>query len=231
MLILILFLLFNFFLSENGFEENQQGSWCSKDAPWMAITNTSAMFSLSRSLQTSVVIHRRHAALAQLVTTCSRWEVERIVLCFLFLFTLAILFWTLCATVASDNHGSCECLDIATCSILANFGYLFFKGDSPYSGGVFFLSITFPTDYPFKPPKVAFSTKIYHPNINSNGSICLDILRDQWSPALTISKGEQFLRCYNWTITLTLFFLHTVLLSICSMLTGRCYRFAKCSCG
>ncbi|KAG9037778.1 Ubiquitin-conjugating enzyme E2 4 [Tulasnella sp. JGI-2019a] len=71
-------------------------------------------------------------------------------------------------------------------------------GDSPYAGGVFFLSITFPTDYPFKPPKVSFTTKIYHPNINSNGSICLDILRDQWSPALTISK---------------------VLLSICSMLT------------
>jgi ubiquitin-conjugating enzyme E2 D/E len=70
--------------------------------------------------------------------------------------------------------------------------------DSPYSGGVFFLAIHFPTDYPFKPPKVNFTTRIYHPNINSNGSICLDILRDQWSPALTISK---------------------VLLSICSMLT------------
>uniref|UniRef100_A0A672RJI4 E2 ubiquitin-conjugating enzyme n=1 Tax=Sinocyclocheilus grahami TaxID=75366 RepID=A0A672RJI4_SINGR len=61
--------------------------------------------------------------------------------------------------------------------------------DSPYQGGVFFLTIHFPTDYPFKPPKVAFTTKIYHPNINSNGSICLDILRSQWSPALTVSKG------------------------------------------
>ncbi|KAJ4940282.1 hypothetical protein JOQ06_026591 [Pogonophryne albipinna] len=70
-------------------------------------------------------------------------------------------------------------------------------GDSPYQGGVFFLTIHFPTDYPFKPPKVAFTTKIYHPNINSNGSICLDILRSQWSPALTVSK---------------------VLLSICSLL-------------
>ncbi|XP_078522865.1 LOW QUALITY PROTEIN: ubiquitin-conjugating enzyme E2 D4 [Lissotriton helveticus] len=69
--------------------------------------------------------------------------------------------------------------------------------DSPYQGGVFFLTIHFPTDYPFKPPKVAFTTKIYHPNINSNGSICLDILRSQWSPALTVSK---------------------VLLSICSLL-------------
>ncbi|KAJ3522904.1 hypothetical protein NM208_g12667 [Fusarium decemcellulare] len=72
------------------------------------------------------------------------------------------------------------------------------QSESPYSGGVFFLAIHFPTDYPFKPPKVNFTTRIYHPNINSNGSICLDILRDQWSPALTISK---------------------VLLSICSMLT------------
>ncbi|PKK58862.1 putative ubiquitin-protein ligase, partial [Rhizophagus irregularis] len=57
-------------------------------------------------------------------------------------------------------------------------------------GGVFFLAIHFPTDYPFKPPKVNFTTRIYHPNINSNGSICLDILRDQWSPALTISKDD-----------------------------------------
>ncbi|XP_061562477.1 ubiquitin-conjugating enzyme E2 D2-like isoform X9 [Phycodurus eques] len=63
-------------------------------------------------------------------------------------------------------------------------------GDSPYQGGVFFLTILFPTDYPFKPPKVAFTTKIYHPNINSNGSICLDILRSQWSPALTVSKDD-----------------------------------------
>ncbi|XP_069773631.1 ubiquitin-conjugating enzyme E2 D4-like isoform X3 [Narcine bancroftii] len=61
--------------------------------------------------------------------------------------------------------------------------------DSPYQGGVFFLNIHFPSDYPFKPPKVSFTTKIYHPNINSNGSICLDILRSQWSPALTLSKG------------------------------------------
>uniref|UniRef100_A0A8C7KEH2 E2 ubiquitin-conjugating enzyme n=1 Tax=Oncorhynchus kisutch TaxID=8019 RepID=A0A8C7KEH2_ONCKI len=70
--------------------------------------------------------------------------------------------------------------------------------DSPYQGGVFFLTIHFPTDYPFKPPKVAFTTKIYHPNINSNGSICLDILRSQWSPALTVSKGKT-----NWLTCVT----------------------------
>lgn len=57
-----------------------------------------------------------------------------------------------------------------------------------YQGGVFFLEITFPSDYPFKPPKVIFRTRIYHCNINSQGQICLDILKDNWSPAFTVSK-------------------------------------------
>jgi len=72
--------------------------------------------------------------------------------------------------------------------------------DSPFAGGVFLVNIHFPPDYPFKPPKVSFRTKVFHPNINSNGSICLDILKEQWSPALTISKVNclHCLYCEFW---------------------------------
>ncbi len=67
-------------------------------------------------------------------------------------------------------------------------GVIYGPSDSPYQGGFFKLRIQFPVDYPFKPPHVQFLTKIYHPNVNASGLICLDILKQQWSPALTIGK-------------------------------------------
>eukprot|EP01083_Nonionella_stella_P179882 639865_1 len=74
--------------------------------------------------------------------------------------------------------------------------------NTPYAGGLFDLDIRFPQDYPFKPPKVRFLTKIYHPNVSENGYVCTEcsgyIWGPNWSPALTISK---------------------VLLVVCSMLT------------
>ena len=92
----------------------------------------------------------------------------------------------------------------ANCSAsLVNGDYLHWKGTiygptkTPYESGIFHLDISIPATYPFKAPKVKFITKVYHPNINNRGDICLDILKNQWSPALQIEQ---------------------VLLSICSLL-------------
>ncbi|KAG4100358.1 ubiquitin-conjugating enzyme [Neocallimastix lanati (nom. inval.)] len=61
--------------------------------------------------------------------------------------------------------------------------------NSPYQGGTFKIKITFPQEYPFKPPVLKITTKIYHPNVDDDGSICMGILKpDSWKPTIKVTQ-------------------------------------------
>lgn len=89
-----------------------------------------------------------------------------------------------CGRVWEESGVHAEVKDSDLTNIIARI-----KGpqDSPYERGVFHVEVKIPSNYPFEPPKMRFITKIWHPNVSSQtGAICLDILKNAWSPALTI---------------------------------------------
>jgi ubiquitin-conjugating enzyme E2 L3 len=69
--------------------------------------------------------------------------------------------------------------------------YVFvFQDQVPFNKGAFRVEINFPAEYPFKPPKVTFKTKIYHPNIDEKGQVCLPIISpEHWKPATKTDQG------------------------------------------
>nr|ACU14302.1 unknown [Glycine max] len=65
--------------------------------------------------------------------------------------------------------------------------FIFGPDDTPWDGGTFKLTLQFTEDYPNKPPTVRFVSRMFHPNIYADGSICLDILQNQWSPIYDVA--------------------------------------------
>jgi ubiquitin-protein ligase len=68
------------------------------------------------------------------------------------------------------------------------------EGVCPYATGTWLLTVDIPQEYPFKAPRVRFVTPIYHCNVSVDGMICLDLLKDAWSPALSIRKVLEAVR-------------------------------------
>eukprot|EP00891_Asterochloris_glomerata_P007567 jgi/Astpho2/7567/Aster-02473 len=59
---------------------------------------------------------------------------------------------------------------------------IFGPDETPFEGGIFSLRITFSEQYPEKPPRVRFTSDMFHPNVYGDGTLCLDIIQDAWSP-------------------------------------------------
>ena len=77
--------------------------------------------------------------------------------------------------------------------------YVKIKGptQTPYEGGIFEVELLLSDDYPMSPPKALFNTKIYHPNIDKIGRVCLDILKTNWTPVLQIKLNYQISFAFN----------------------------------
>lgn len=60
--------------------------------------------------------------------------------------------------------------------------------DTPWEGGVFSLRLTFSESYPEKPPRVRFTSEVFHPNVYADGTLCLDIIQDRWSPCHNVNS-------------------------------------------
>uniref|UniRef100_A0A7I4YA74 E2 ubiquitin-conjugating enzyme n=1 Tax=Haemonchus contortus TaxID=6289 RepID=A0A7I4YA74_HAECO len=98
--------------------------------------------------------------------------------------------------MASSRRLQKELSDLKSCGVkayesveynesnLLHWTVLLVPDKEPYNKGAFKVNIDFPADYPFKPPKITLATKIYHPNIDDKGQVCLPIVDpNNWKPA------------------------------------------------
>lgn len=87
-------------------------------------------------------------------------------------------------------------LDFPDPSNILNFNISIHPDEGFYKGGVFKFTFSISNNYPHEPPKVLCIQKIYHPNIDLEGNICLNILREDWKPVLSLQAvlvGLQYL--------------------------------------
>eukprot|EP00761_Pharyngomonas_kirbyi_P006858 gb/GECH01006867.1/.p1 GENE.gb/GECH01006867.1/~~gb/GECH01006867.1/.p1 ORF type:complete len:154 (+),score=11.80 gb/GECH01006867.1/:1-462(+) len=65
---------------------------------------------------------------------------------------------------------------------------IFGPPETPWEGGIFPLTLKFPNNYPERPPKVYFKCEVFHPNVYADGTLCLDIIQEKWTPIYSVSS-------------------------------------------
>ncbi|GAB1598229.1 ubiquitin-conjugating enzyme E2 L3-like [Argonauta hians] len=93
----------------------------------------------------------------------------------------------LCDLKSSKNK-LCSDIMVDTNNILI-WNCLLVPESPPYNKGAFKILVEFPAEYPFKPPRITFKTKIYHPNVDEKGQVCLPIISaENWKPATKMDQ-------------------------------------------
>eukprot|EP00501_MAST-03F_sp_TOSAG23-6_P000308 GSMAST32.ASY1.ANO1.315.1 assembled CDS len=83
---------------------------------------------------------------------------------------------------------SCSAAPVCDSNMFMWKASVFGPEDSPWEGGVYTLNLSFTTEYPIKPPRIRFTTDMFHPNVYADGTICLDIIQKNWSPIYTVAS-------------------------------------------
>jgi ubiquitin-conjugating enzyme E2 A len=89
--------------------------------------------------------------------------------------------------ICTDPPDGCSASPSSDSDMFVWAASIFGPADTPWEGGVFSLRLTFSEGYPNRPPKVRFTGPMFHPNVYSDGTLCLDLIQDQWSPVQSVS--------------------------------------------
>ncbi|PNW75165.1 hypothetical protein CHLRE_12g515450v5 [Chlamydomonas reinhardtii] len=89
--------------------------------------------------------------------------------------------------IKSEPPEGCSASPLDESNLMVWQATIFGPDESEWEGGIFTLRFTFTERYPDKPPRVRFSSEMFHPNVYQDGSLCMDVLQDQWSPCHNVS--------------------------------------------
>ncbi|XP_015890411.1 ubiquitin-conjugating enzyme E2 2 isoform X2 [Ziziphus jujuba] len=90
-------------------------------------------------------------------------------------------------SIINEPPEGCSASPLSEDNLFVWSATIFGPDETPWEGGVFSLRLTFGDNYPEKPPRVRFTSEIFHPNVYHDGTLCMDIIQDAWSPCHNVS--------------------------------------------